>query len=67
MSPQLEPRVLGLTGDASASARLRDLSPDTTDPEVLDRLAVWLAEVSAEAARRRPIGEAEPPAARPTI
>ena len=60
MSARLEPRPVALVDDASPSGRLGDISPDTADPEVLDCLAIWLAEVSAEVAMRRASGEAEP-------
>jgi hypothetical protein len=66
MSPRLEPRVLTLVVDASAPARLVAPPADAYDHEVLDRLAGWLAEVSAEDARRGLLGEAEPPALKPT-
>jgi len=50
-------------GDASPSGRLGDIPPDTADPKVLDCLAIWLADVSAEVAMRRASGEAVPLAA----
>ena len=63
MSHRLEPRVLSLVVDASLSARPVDPPADGPDDDVQDLLAVWLAEVSAEDAKRRPSGEAEPPPA----
>ena len=56
MSPLPEPRVLGLV-DATAPARLGDLRADPTDTDIADLLAIWLAEVSAEATLQGPAGE----------
>jgi hypothetical protein len=56
VNPLPKPRILGLV-DATASARLGDLIPDSTDTDVLDLLAVWVAEVSAEATLQGPAGE----------
>jgi hypothetical protein len=52
---------MALVGDASASGRIGDFSKDTADPEVLPRLAHWLAMVSAEAALA-PLRQPEPAA-----
>jgi hypothetical protein len=51
-----KPRVLGLV-DASVSARIGDLRAESMDRKVLDLLAVWLAEVSAEATLQGPAGK----------
>ncbi len=56
MNPLPKPRVLGLV-DATAPARLGDLRADSTDTDIVDLLAVWLAEVSAEATLQGPAGE----------
>ena len=57
---------MAVIDDAPESGPLGDLRQASTEPEVLDLLAVWLAEVSAEAVVRRPASEAEPPMAEPT-
>ena len=56
MNPLPKPRVLGLV-DATAPARLDDLRADSTDTDIVGLLAVWLAEVSAEATLQGPAGE----------
>lgn len=50
----------------SSSARLGDRLTATVDEGVLLRLAIWLAEVSAEASLRTPAGEAESHTAEPS-
>ena len=65
MNPLLKPRVLRLV-DATGPAHLGDLRSDSTDTDLLDLLAVWLAEVSAEATRERSSGEAASTAPEPT-
>jgi hypothetical protein len=56
MKPLRKPRVLALV-DSTAPARLGDLRADSTDNDMLDLLAVWLAEVSAEATVQGSAGE----------
>jgi hypothetical protein len=51
----------------SAESRLgADLTAAINDDPVLDRLATWLAEVSADATMLRPAGEAASTAREPT-
>jgi hypothetical protein len=61
LSSDPEPRTLGLV-DTSASVSLCGLGPDATDTVVVDLLAAWLAEVSAEALIGSPTPDAEEPA-----
>jgi hypothetical protein len=49
----------------SSSARLGDRLTATKDEGLLPRLAIWLAEVSAEASLRTPAGEADSHTAEP--
>lgn len=65
MNPLPKPRVLGRV-DATVAARLGDLRADSQDTEMLDLLAVWLAEVSAEATVQGSAGEAASTAPEPT-
>ena len=66
MSHQLDRRVLTFDADPAGPVRSLPSPADPSDHQALDRLAGWLAEVSAEDARRRLMGEAEPPAREPT-
>jgi len=56
MKPLRKPRVLRLV-DSTVATRLGDLRSDSTDNDMLDLLAVWLAEVSAEATVQGSAGE----------
>jgi hypothetical protein len=49
----------------STGSRVEEGSTAAADDGALLRLATWLAEVSAEAAQRRPAGDAEPPVVEP--
>lgn len=60
MSASSQPRVDD-GGGLSARARLADTGDEVNDSEIVDLLAAWLAEVSAEASVRPPTCEDEPP------
>jgi hypothetical protein len=65
MSRRLEPRVLTLVADPSEPVQSVVPPMDASDQVALDRLASWLAEVSAENAGRRLARETEPPFTEP--
>jgi len=56
VNPLPKPRLLRLV-DSTVAARLGDPRADSTDNEMLDLLAVWLADVSAEATLQGSAGE----------